>query len=67
MGMLPRSLSSACIVVDGKTMLSGRTGPVAVGLVPTGLDGAYEKYFVRGEMGVFCCGKAGMNKNCNIS
>lgn len=53
---LPRSLSSACINVDGKIMLCGRSGLVA-GLVPTGLGGAYEKHFVRGEMAVFCFGR----------
>lgn len=66
MGVLPRSLSSPCIVVDGKTMLCGRSGLVA-GLVPTGLGGAYEKYFDRGEMAVFCCGKAGMNRNFKMA
>lgn len=39
-GMLPLS-SSPCIAVDGKTMLWGRAGGMlAVGLLPTGLDGA---------------------------
>lgn len=39
-GVLPLS-SSCCIVVDGKTMLWGRAGAnLALGLFPTGLDGA---------------------------
>lgn len=64
-GTLPRSLSSPCIVVEGKTMLCGRNG--LVGLVPVGLCGAYEKYFDRGERAVLCCGKAGINKNCKAA
>lgn len=64
-GTLPRSLSSPCIVVEGKTMLCGRNG--LVGLVPIGLCGAYEKYFDRGERAVLCCGKEGINKNCKAA
>ena len=46
MGILPRSSSSPCIDVDGKTILGGPiVGLAVVGLVPTGLGGAYEKYF----------------------
>ena len=41
--------------VDGNTMLCGRTRLMGGGLVPTGLDGAYEKNLVRGTMAVFCC------------
>lgn len=44
-------------------MLCGRIGLVAAGLVLTGLGGAYEKYFVRGERGV-CCGKATIPWEC---
>lgn len=61
-GMLPRSLSSPCIGEDGKTMLFGRRGLIGGVLVPTGLGGAYEKYFVRGEMAVLCCKIAGRYK-----
>lgn len=64
--VLPRSLSSACMVVDGKTMLCGRIGLITAGPFPTGLDGAYDRYF-RGGMGTFCCGKAGINKNCKMA
>ena len=62
--LLPRSWSSPCIVVEGKTMLWGLIGLVGVGLVPDGLGAAYEKYFVRGVRAVLCCGKGVMNKNC---
>lgn len=51
---LPRSPSSSS-VVDGKTMLWGRSGGlVAVGLVLSLLDGAYEKHLVGGDRGVLC-------------
>lgn len=60
--LLPRSLSSPCIVVDGKTMLCGRNGLVAIGLVASGLGGAYEKYFARGER-AFCYEQERVNKN----
>lgn len=46
-------------------MLCGLIG--LMGLVPTGLDGAYEKYFVRGDKAFFCNGKAEMNKNCKVT
>lgn len=58
--VLPRPLSSSR--VDGETMLCGRSGRVASGLVLTGLDPAYDKYFVGGEMGIFCWATAGMKK-----
>jgi len=59
MGMIPRSPSCPDINVGGRNMLCARiVGLIAVGLVPSGLDGAYEKRIVWGKRAVFCCAKS---------
>lgn len=55
---LPRSPSSPGSV-DDRTMLCGLTGQVGGGLVPTGLDGVYEKNLARGGLDVLCLEKKG--------
>lgn len=53
---LPRSPFSPGSV-DDRTMLCGLAGQVGGGLVPTGLDGAYEKNLARGGLDVLCLEK----------
>lgn len=65
--VLPRSSSSPCSV-DGITMLCGLTGLIGGEVVPTELEGAYEKNLARGGLEVLCatkrCGSVSQKPAC---